>query len=163
MVPAYEALLQFVRFDGKVDQLATLAPDLLALWPPMVVEPASLESVDMATLMAAVDLMGEAGAPLAQYARTADHALHISLWLRRLGATLLDCPLLVSHLACSQVFLAVLRALRRIYIASCESGSALAVTQAGEMRPMLELLRAHFEADPAVLAREELARIQPYL
>jgi hypothetical protein len=163
MVSAYEALLHFARFDVKVDQLATLAPDLLALWPPIVVEPACLLHVDKATLLTAVDLMGEAGAPLAQYARTADHSLHISRWLRRLGATLLDGPPPVSHLACSQVLLAVLRALRRIYIASCDSGSALAVAQASEISPMLALLRAHFEADPAVLAREELERILPYL
>jgi hypothetical protein len=163
LASAYEALLQFTRFDVKVDQLATLVPDLLALWPPIVVEPVSLMNVDLATLLAAVDLMGEAGAPLAQYARTADHSLHISLWLRRLGATLLDCPLPASHLACSQAFLAVLRALRRIHIASCESRSALAVTQASEIRSMLEILRAHLEADPAVLARDELSRIQPYL
>ena len=163
MVSAYEALLRFVRFDVKVDQLAILAPDLLALWPPIVVEPACLAHVDQTTLLTAVELMGEAGAPLAQYARTADHSLHLLRWLRRLGATLHDCPPSVSHLACGQVLLAVLRALRRIYIALCDSGSPLAVTQASEVTPIVALLRAHFEADPAVLANEELERIQPYL
>ena len=163
MVSAYAALLHFARFDVKVDQLAILASDLLALWPPIVVEPSCLGRIDQTTLLTAVELIGEAGAPLAQYARTADHSLHLLRWLRRLGATVHEGSPPVSHLARDRVLLAVVRALRRIYVASCDSKSTLAVTQAGEITSLLALLREHFDADPAVLAREKLERIHLYL
>ena len=55
--PTYEALLHLTRLDAKVDQLALLVPDLLALWPPARVEPGCLAQVDQATLLVAVDLL----------------------------------------------------------------------------------------------------------
>ena len=60
------------------------------------------------------------------------------------------------------MFLAVLRALRRIHAASLESASALAISQASELRPMLDDLGGFLGSDPAVLAREELSRISQY-
>jgi hypothetical protein len=162
LTPAYEALLQLTPLDAKVDHLASLVPDLLAIWPPARVEPGSLAQVDLVTLLMAVDLLGEAGAPLAQYTRTEEHSSHIFLWLRRLSATLLRCPASLQHLACSRMFLAVLRALRRIHAASLESASALAISQASELRPMLDDLGGFLGSDPAVLAREELSRISQY-
>jgi hypothetical protein len=101
LITAYEALLQLTRLDAKVDHLASLVPDLLAIWPPARPEPGCLEQVGLETLLVAVDLLGEAGAPLARYSRTEEHSLHIFLWLRRLGAALLHSPPSLQHLACS--------------------------------------------------------------
>ena len=119
--------------------------------------------MDQATLLVAIDLLGEAGAPLAHYARAEERSLHISLWLRRLGATLLQCPASLQHLAGGGTYLAVLRALRRIYLASLEAASALAKDQANELRPFLDSLSAHLDADPAVLARDELLRVREHM
>ena len=162
LTPAYEALLQLTRLDAKVDHLASLVPDLLAIWPLARVEPGSLAQVGLETLLVAVDLLGEAGAPLARYTRTEEHSLHIFLWLRRLGAALLHCAPSLQHLACSRMFLAVLRALRRIRTASLESASALTIGQASELRPLLDDLGALLGSDPAVCAREELLRISQH-
>jgi hypothetical protein len=156
---AYEALLRLTRLDAKVDHLASLVPDLLAVWPPARAEPGCLAQVGLETLLVVVDLLGEAGAPLARYARTEEHSLRIFLWLRRLGAALLHSTPSLQHLACSRTFLAVLRALRRIRTASLESMSALAVGQASELCPLLDDLGVVLGADPAVLAREELASL----
>ena len=159
LAPAYEALLRFTRLDAKVDHLASLVPDLLAVWPPARTEPGCLAQVGLETLLVVVDLLGEAGAPLARYARTEEHSLRIFLWLRRLGAALLHSTPSLQHLACSRTFLAVLRALRRIRTASLESMSALAIGQASELCPLLDDLGAVLGADPAVLAREELSSL----
>ena len=145
----YVALRLLLQWEPLPDSAASLVPDVLSLWPL-----ARQEAVHLATLpRTTVALVGEMGA---HGPRHVDLVRHLSLWLRRLGATLLYSPEHFPHLADTLTFHNILSAMLRIYIPA----PGIAQEQADVLRPLMGGLLSHLDADPAVHAKSAVLQVQ---